>query len=119
MDAVAPVAAPASVAAVSISVVGAESVAVNGHQCVVVPALEVFAVLFPRGFACWVTHGEEDGGWSHASRDFSLADEFFVFGAKLGIDFRVALDAGGGSGAAACKKGDQWQDVEQCFHGMG
>lgn len=75
------VAASVTVASVTVSEVGAETVTVDGHHPVVVPAFKAFSVLFPDDFMVGTPHGQKDGRLGHAAFDFSLAYKVLVFGA--------------------------------------
>lgn len=68
-----------TIVATAVSVVGAESVTVNGDINIVVPAVLCLAVTLAGELGVRVSHGEINGGLGHAPVDSTLADHALVF----------------------------------------
>lgn len=93
-DAVLSIATMMSIAmAVTIAVVRAEAMAVDGDILTVVPSFKTFPMLLACGFAAGVSHREKNGGLGHAFRDLPLANQLFVLGVEWIKKCRVLLDA--------------------------
>jgi len=73
---------PAAIS-VSVSIVGAEALAVYGHEHIVMPSLKAFAVLDSGCFVVGVAHGQKYGGLGHALGYFSLAHQILMLGAEI------------------------------------